>query len=108
MLRLTCPCCGAEVDETELVGGGQAHITRHGPDSSDEDFETYLFLRDNPAGVHFERWRHAYGCGKWFHVARCTRTQEVFASYPAQTLGPPQWVLDRIEERRPGQSGSRR
>ncbi|MGR3495105.1 sarcosine oxidase subunit delta [Citreimonas sp.] len=101
MLILTCPNCGAAADETELAPGGQAHLTRRGPDSDDTAFEAYLFLRDNPRGVHFERWRHAMGCGKWFHAARCTATNEVFGTYPAQTAQPPQPILDRIAARRP-------
>ena len=102
MLTLRCPYCGAAADETELIGGGEAHLKRAGPDSDDETFEAYLFLRQNPRGVHFERWRHAFGCGKWFHAARCTVTNEVFGTYPAQVERPPQEVLDRMDERRPG------
>lgn len=102
MLTFTCPNCGAEADETELAPGGQAHLKRHGPGSSDAEFEGYLFERKNPKGVHFERWRHANGCGKWFHAARCTATLEVFGTYPAQTFQPPQDILDKITARRPG------
>ena len=108
VLQLTCPYCGAEADETELAGGGQAHIARQGPDSTDREFENYLFLRDNPAGIHLERWRHAFGCGKWFHAARCTRTHEVFGTYPAQTLEPPDWVRERIKAKRPDWRGFRK
>ena len=102
MLLLSCPYCGVEADETELTPGGPAHLRRAGPEASEEAFEDYLFQRDNPKGVHLERWRHAYGCGKWFLAARCTVTLEVFGTYPAQTTRPPQEVLDRIEARRPG------
>jgi len=56
-------------DETELSAGGEAHIKRFGPGSSDQDFEEYLFGRANPKGLHFERWRCSSGCGKWFHAA---------------------------------------
>jgi sarcosine oxidase subunit delta len=101
MLTLTCPCCGVTAEETEFHQGGEAHLTRFGPGSSDEAFEQYLFQRENPKGVHFERWRHVYGCGKWFHVARCTVTLEVFASYSAQVLTPPDAVLDAIRAKRP-------
>ncbi|MBK5934094.1 sarcosine oxidase subunit delta [Rhodovulum imhoffii] len=100
MLYLKCPYCGQMADETELASGGQAHLRREGPDSSDSAFEAYLFLRDNPRGVHFERWRHAYGCGKWFHAARCTRTLEVFGTYRAQMGAPPQDILAAIAARR--------
>jgi len=101
MLILTCPCCGIAADETELSPGGQAHITRAGPGADDAAFEGYLFLRTNPRGVHFERWRHSMGCGKWFHVARCTVTLEVFATYTAQTAAPPRQAVDEIIARRP-------
>ena len=104
MLILTCPYCGVSCDETELSPGGEAHLKRFGPGSSDEDFETYLFHRENPKGVHFERWRHAYGCGKWFHAARDTVTLEVFGTYPAQVTEPPQDVKDAITAKHPGWS----
>jgi sarcosine oxidase subunit delta len=102
VLILTCPYCGIAADETELSPGGEAHLKRFGPGSSDDAFEGYLFHRANPKGVHFERWRHAYGCGKWFLAARCTNTLEVFGTYPAQTPAPPQDILDAIEAKRPG------
>ncbi|SFQ96164.1 sarcosine oxidase subunit delta [Poseidonocella sedimentorum] len=105
MLILHCPHCGAEAAETDLTPGGQAHLRREGPGASDEAFEAYLFQRDNPKGVHFERWRHAYGCGKWFIAARATDTMEVFGTYPAQTSAPPRELLDRIAERRPDWRG---
>ena len=104
MLIVSCPNCGTQADETELSPGGQAHLTRFGPDSTDQAFETYLFMRANPKGVHFERWRHSYGCGKWFHAARCTLTLEVFGTYPAQTTEPPQHIRDAITVKRPGWS----
>lgn len=104
MLTLTCPYCGIAADETELSAGGQAHLTRFGPGSSDDEFETYLFMRENPKGVHFERWRHSYGCGKWFHVARCTATLEVFGTYSAQTTEPPKEIREAITAKRSGWS----
>ena len=101
MLLLRCPYCDVMVDETELTPGGEAHLKRYGPGSSDEDFEAYLFHRDNPRGVHLERWRHTYGCGKWFLCARDTVTMEVFGTYPAQTLEPPQHIVDAIRAKYP-------
>jgi sarcosine oxidase, subunit delta len=101
MLILTCPCCGVRADETELAPGGEAHLKRFGPGSSDDDFDSYMFMRQNRRGVHFERWRHAYGCGKWFLAARCTATLEVFGTYPAQTSAPPPDIIAAIKARRP-------
>lgn len=104
MLLLTCPNCGVEAEETELAPGGEAHLKRFGPGATDTDFEGYLFQRENPKGVHFERWRHANGCGKWFHAARCTMTLEVFGTYSAQTTEPPRELRKKISEKRPGWS----
>jgi sarcosine oxidase, subunit delta len=101
MLTLTCPCCGVRADETELAPGGEGHLKRFGPGSSDEDFDSYMFMRQNRRGVHFERWRHAYGCGRWFLAARCTATLEVFGTYPAQTSAPPPDIIAAIRARRP-------
>ncbi len=99
MLLIHCPCCGVEAEETEFAAGGEAHITRPGPDCSDAEWSTYLFDRKNPRGVHLERWRHAFGCGKWFHMARHTYTLEIYGVYKADELTPPQAILDRIAER---------
>ncbi len=105
MLILECPCCGVMADETELVPGGEAHLRRVGPEGGDEEFEAYLFLRKNPFGVHFERWRHAHGCGKWFHAARDTVTLEVYGTYPAQTDRPPAAIVRAIRKRHPQWEG---
>ncbi|MBT0957199.1 sarcosine oxidase subunit delta [Alphaproteobacteria bacterium KMM 3653] len=101
MLILTCPNCGIACDETELTPGGVAHLERSGPGASDAEFEDYLFMRSNPKGVHFERWRHSSGCGKWFHAARDTATMQVFATYSAQVTGPTAEVLTAIRAKYP-------
>lgn len=104
MLILECPNCGIMADETELSAGGEAHIKRETMGADDAAFEHYLFQRENPKGVHFERWRHVSGCGKWFHAARCTMTLEVFGTYSAQTLAPPKDITDKITAKRPNWS----
>ncbi|MFV0359186.1 sarcosine oxidase subunit delta [Tropicimonas sp.] len=101
MLILTCPYCGIDCDETELAPGGEAHLKREGPGSSDEAFEAYLFERPNPMGPHLERWRHAYGCGRWFIAARDTVTLEVYGTYEAQSVRPPDRVVAAIRKRHP-------
>lgn len=104
MLILRCPYCGVEGEETEFACGGEAHLKRFGPGSNDEDFHTYLFAKENAKGVHFERWRHVNGCGKWFHVARNTITLEVYGTYSAQCKEPPQDIKDKISAMVPGWS----
>ena len=101
MLILNCPYCGVDADETELHAEGEAHLKRFGPGSTDAEFQDYLFGRENPKGLHFERWRHVNGCGKFFHAARCTMTLEVFGTYSAQTLEPPKKIKDAISKKRP-------
>lgn len=92
MLLVHCPVCGAEGDETDFYGGGQAHVRRpatHDPiNISDEAQRDYLFIRHNPKGLHFERWRCDRGCGKWFHAARDTVTMEFKAFYGITELPP--------------------
>lgn len=104
MLTLHCPNCGVDADETDLHAEGEAHLKRFGPSSSDDEFHDYMFQRQNPKGVHFERWKHVYGCGKYFLAARCTATLEVFGTYSAQTHEPPQAIKDAITAKRPGWS----
>ena len=105
MLKFKCPYCQFVADETELVSGGEAHITRELGSSSEKNFADYLFYRKNPRGVHFERWLHQFGCGKWFIAARCTLTMEVFGTYSAQTLKPPASIIRKIKSRRPDWKG---
>ena len=81
MLIIPCPWCGPRA-QTEFTCGGEGHIVRPDPDTaSDAEWGDYLFMRDNPKGVHLERWFHAHGCRKWFHVARSTVTHEVLKVY---------------------------
>lgn len=105
MQIITCPYCGVDAEETELTYGHEAHIKREGPGSSDAAFEDYLFTRKNPKGVHFERWRHTYGCGKWFHAARHTVTLEVYGTYTGQISEPPADLVATIKAKCPEWKG---
>jgi sarcosine oxidase subunit delta len=92
MLTIKCPVCGVEGDETDFHYGHEAHIARPATsgreDISDEEQSEYLFMRRNPKGLHFERWRCDRGCGKWFHAARDTMTMEFMAFYGITELPP--------------------
>lgn len=87
MMQLKCPWCGMR-DESEFLWGGTTHLTRPPLTASDAEWAEYLFFRDNPKGVHLERWRHTYGCGQWFNLARHTVSHEVSSVY-AMTEPPP-------------------
>jgi sarcosine oxidase subunit delta len=82
MLLIPCPYCGPR-PEIEFRNGGEAHIARPANPAgiSDEAWERYLFLRSNPKGLHYERWRHVHGCGRFFNAARDTVTDRIQATY---------------------------
>ena len=40
-------------------------------------FHDYLYLRDNPAGLHAELWYHEQGDRSWLVVTRNTVTHEI-------------------------------
>ncbi|HET8728939.1 MAG TPA: sarcosine oxidase subunit delta, partial [Alphaproteobacteria bacterium] len=50
-------------------------------DLDDDAWADYVFMRQNPKGLHFERWVHAHGCRRWFNMARNTATDEILAVY---------------------------
>jgi sarcosine oxidase subunit delta len=81
-----------EGDETDFHYGHEAHIARPASTNlktiSDVQQSDYLFMRRNPKGLHFERWRCDRGCGKWFHAARDTMTMEFKAYYLITELPP--------------------
>ena len=76
-----------------------------GPNAIESNALIIVEGRNDVRNLLKHRWRHAYGCGKWFHVARCTETLEVFGSYSAQTLKPPKSILDKIKVIRPDFKG---
>ena len=48
------------------------------PDPSDKAaFADYVYLRDNPAGLHRELWFHEHGDRSWLVVTRDTVTHEI-------------------------------
>jgi sarcosine oxidase subunit delta len=87
MMQIDCPWCGKR-DENEFVCGGTTHIERPPLGASDRIWGEYLFFRENPKGMHFERWRHASGCGQWFNVARSTITHDIVSVYAMTDPAP--------------------
>ena len=80
MFLISCPHCGPR-DEQEFTFGGEGHIVRPDASVDDETWGQYLYFRDNPKGIHYERWCHSFGCGTWFNVARDTVTHEIRLVY---------------------------
>jgi sarcosine oxidase, subunit delta len=88
MMQIPCIHCGLR-DESEFVCGGTSHMARPELAADDQTWGEYLFFRDNPKGLHHERWRHAQGCGRWFNISRNTVTHEVLAVYRITDPPPP-------------------
>ncbi len=80
MMLIPCIYCGPR-DESEFVCGGTSHIARPALSADDATWGEYLFFRDNPKGLHRERWRHSFGCGQWFNLVRDTVTHEIVRVY---------------------------
>ena len=85
MLLIRCPYCDEERPEMEFAHAGEAHVARppNIADISDEDFEAYFFIRSNPKGITFERWRHIHGCARFFNAARDTVSDRFLCTYEA-------------------------
>lgn len=85
MLLIRCPYCEEDRSELEFRSVGEAHIAR--PENiaeiSDEAFAEYFFLRDNPKGLIYERWRHIHGCGRFFNAVRHTVSDKFVMTYKA-------------------------
>ena len=85
MLLIHCPYCDETLPEVEFTYAGQAHVAR-APDpsnQSDEEWESFLYIRANPKGPHYERWRHLHGCGRFFNAVRDTVSDRFLTTYPA-------------------------
>lgn len=85
MLLIRCPYCEEDRPGAEFAYAGEAHVARPRDPSalSDEDWRDFLFIRTNPRGLHFERWRHVHGCGRFFNAARDTVSDRFLTTYRA-------------------------
>lgn len=90
MLLIHCPYCEEERPELEFRHAGEAHIVRpkNITDLSDEEFERFFFIRSNPKGITFERWRHVHGCARFFNAVRDTVSDKFLMTYKAGELKP--------------------
>ena len=77
-MRISCPYCGERGNE-EFTYLGDAARGRPDPTSADAtlEFVNYVYLRDNPRGLHRELWYHGAGCHSWLIVTRDTTNHEI-------------------------------
>jgi sarcosine oxidase, subunit delta len=82
MLLIHCPYCQMDRPEIEFRYAGEAHLVRPPADkASNEEWTEFLYFRNNPKGMHAERWRHASGCGRYFNCLRDTVSDKIAATY---------------------------
>ena len=96
MILLPCPYCGPRnASEFRYVG---ELSTRPDPNATGvEEWRTFLYTRENPAGWTTETWFHRAGCRQHFVAERHTVTNKVRASRP-----PAAQLRDREDERATG------
>ncbi|MGE0500751.1 MAG: sarcosine oxidase subunit delta [Rhizobiaceae bacterium] len=85
MLLIRCPYCEEERPELEFRHAGEAHVARSTniAGESDEAFEGFFFIRSNPKGMAYERWRHVHGCARFFNAVRDTVSDKFVTTYKA-------------------------
>jgi sarcosine oxidase subunit delta len=77
-VRIVCPYCGERGNE-EFSYLGDASLVRPDPAGANvtQAFANYVYMRDNPRGVHRELWYHVAGCHSWLVVTRDTMSHEI-------------------------------
>ena len=75
-MRIPCPFCG-DRDASEFSYLGDAALADRPVTDTGEAFADYVYLRNNPAGLHTELWYHASGCRHSLRVTRDTRTHVI-------------------------------
>jgi heterotetrameric sarcosine oxidase delta subunit len=88
---LPCPSCGPR-DVNEFAYAGEVTKRPRSAPQSFRELTTYLYFRDNVAGVQREWWYHRQGCQQWFLAERDTRTNEVLSvelPQPSRAEGTP-------------------
>ncbi|MGE3148315.1 MAG: sarcosine oxidase subunit delta [Pseudorhodoplanes sp.] len=88
-MRIDCPYCGnRDIREFSYLGDA---MLKNRPDPNAPDaltqFTDYVYMRDNPAGLHREFWYHGSGCQSWVVVTRDTRTHEIQSVEAARKTG---------------------
>ncbi|WP_136635135.1 sarcosine oxidase subunit delta [Pseudooceanicola onchidii] len=66
--------------------GDAALIDRPDPEAGEAAFASYVYDRDNPAGLHRELWFHEQGDRSWLVVTRDTLTHEILGAELARNV----------------------
>ena len=86
-MRITCPYCGERGLE-EFSYQGDAGVVRPEGSEAAEAWTDYVYLRQNPAGLHREHWQHLWGCRAWLVATRDTRSHAIAGVEAAGKAAP--------------------
>ena len=76
-MRLKCPLCGDRDRREFHYLGAEDFLSRPVLEAPLADWDNYLHLRDNPAGMTKDLWYHEAGCAQWLVVTRNTVTHKI-------------------------------
>ena len=89
-MRIPCPHCGPRTHE-EFTYHGDATVRRPSATTADAEsaFYDYVYVRNNPFGLHRELWFHQGGCHEWLVIERDTRNHDIKGAVAARTVFAP-------------------
>lgn len=76
-MRIACPLCGDRDRREFYYQGAAIALNRPAPVASENAWDDYVHLRDNPAGITQDLWHHEGGCGAWLVITRDTVSHEI-------------------------------
>ncbi|PIV73791.1 MAG: sarcosine oxidase subunit delta [Rhodobacteraceae bacterium CG17_big_fil_post_rev_8_21_14_2_50_65_11] len=76
-MRIRCPLCGDRDSREFTCMGHETYMHRPAGEGWGPAWDSYLHLRDNPAGVTRDLWYHGAGCTAWLLVERDTTTHDI-------------------------------
>ncbi len=80
MMLVPCPNCGPR-NASDLRYVGESHSRPNPNEVTPQEWRTYLYMQDNPAGLLKETWYCRSGCRQYFTALRNTSTNE-FTNHP--------------------------
>ncbi len=75
MILVPCPHCGPR-NASEFRHVGEVAPRPDPASATAEQWRTYLYVRNNPAGWPVETWYHRAGCRAYFGAERDTVTND--------------------------------
>ena len=79
MILVPCPYCGPR-NSSEFRCVGESASQPDVNTATPEQWRTFLYIKNNPAGWTVETWYHRAGCRQYFTVERDTVSNEIRGS----------------------------